>query len=402
MTNVNDDLLKAAEKNDEDISFQDLPVPPDMPQDLKEGVKAETFDSKIYEYPELVKKLEDIPNKAKIPTFFQPVDSLLDGGFHGGELVILSAPTKAGKTTLAQTFSFLQAQNGLPSLWFSLEMSWQELTRKFLEMDKAELISTLSGKEPPSPLSICYPIQNRSLELKWMEKQIAKAQKEHGVQMVYIDHLHFLLPLKDFNTNVSFLVGGIVRELKQIAVRLDIPILLIAHMRKLEDVKKRPDINTIRDSSFIAQESDFTFIMWRRRKKGVDTARWDDNAVKRAEQNQSGIPEENIDESNEDIYEDAAMLSLEANRRTGKTRKMVIEYINNRFFPAGSMDIQEQVTHMQDKAPEKTPEQEKAEMDAAAALLSKSVEKSQVENMKQSTLLPGENPELDRQLYEEL
>lgn len=266
------------------------------------------------EYHELAEQLikeqgtEDVLNPP-ISTGFAVLDELLDGGFKKGELIILSAPTKQGKTTLAQTISWNMAQNEKRSLWLTMELSWQELTRKFMAMDEQ---MKSSGRPSWSP--IFYPIDyyrsGGNLQMEWLKQVIMEAKEKQLVDMVIIDHLHFLLPLKDFNTNVSFLIGAIVREVKKIAVELKIPIILIAHTKKM-DVDKRPDINSLRDSSFIAQESDFTLIMWRHR-SDVEKKRITDDEL-------------------ESVYTNKAFLSLEANRRNGKTGKLALWHDGSKF-----------------------------------------------------------------------
>ena len=97
-------------------------------------------------------KINDIFHKP-LGTGFAYVDGLLNGGFKPGELVILSAPTKHGKSTLAQTLSWNMSQQGKTTLWFTMEMSWQELTRKFLTIDDTYQQTKKTGLEP-----IYYPL----------------------------------------------------------------------------------------------------------------------------------------------------------------------------------------------------------------------------------------------------
>jgi replicative DNA helicase len=266
---------------------------------------------KLYQYHELVDKTREFINKTKIPTFFPSVDEWIDGGLQGGELAIISAPTKQGKTSVAQTWSYLQAVNKIPSVWFSFEMSWQELTKKFMMMDvEGELEGT------PSKLPLYYPIDNRHLSLEWLDQKIKQAIKKYGARIAYIDHLHFLLSLKETSTaNVSLLLGGIVREIKKIAVRNDIPIVLIAHIRKI-DSEEEPKMSDIRDSSFVSQESDFTFLLWRER-------------IRRAPSGKYNVETK----TQEEVYTNMATLALEANRRNGITKRTKIGMINGRFYP---------------------------------------------------------------------
>lgn len=268
-------------------------------------------------YPELVRELSSQPQPDKgIYTGIAELDAIT-GGFMPGELIILSAPTKEGKTTMAQTITWNMSTRGIPTMWFTMEMSWRELTNKFKAMDE---VYQHSGE--PSEVPICYPLEyyrgQSDLMMFWLAEAIAKAKDERGIGLVVIDHLHFLLPLSDYKQNVSFLIGGIVREVKKIAVQLEVPIILIAHVGKME-TDKTPDINSIRDSSFITQESDFTLMMWRVRSQ------------EKIRRNESG--EEAVD-----IFTPCSYLSVEANRRTGKTGRIKLWFNGAKFEKYANQD----------------------------------------------------------------
>jgi len=78
-----------------------------------------------------------------------------------------------------------------------------------------------------------------------------------------------------------------VRDLKRIAIRERIIIILPVHLRKTED----PSINDIKGSSGIAQESDEVFLINREKNK-------DPNAI--------------------NFYTSHSIIRLEKNRKTGK------------------------------------------------------------------------------------
>jgi len=310
---------------------KDLPIPKGVSNELAQWVKEPEVDKEIYQYKDLAEKIRNMPVVPKIPMCYGDLDELLDGGMQPGELMVVSGPTKNGKTSFCQNVSFKQALLDIPTLWLTLEMSWQEITRKFGEMYKGY---RLPKDKDIDSLPIYYPVDTRGVGLEWVEEHIRNAKEKYGVKMVFIDHLHFLLKLQGNTSNISFAIGEIVRGVKQLAIKYQIPIVLVAHTKKL-DVVEMPDINSIRDSSFIAQESDFAVILWRERKKmkhGTDIM------------------------DNEDIYTDRTILSLETNRRVGKSKKMALGFIDNVFynttdyyaFVRGEETV-DRVSHMGDK-----------------------------------------------------
>lgn len=216
----------------------------------------------------------------KIPT----LDRMIDG-FRKGDLITISAPTKQGKTTLAQTFTHGFSENNISSLWFSYELRQLDFLEKF-------------GEKLPY---FALPKKLEGNSLSWIEERIMEAIAKYGIQVVFIDHLHFLLDMSFIGQrgNVSLLIGSIMRRLKQIALKYEITIVLIAHTTKI-NFEKTPDLNDIRDSSFISQESDTVLMIWRLMEKGN--------------------------------YIDKARLGVLANRRNGRTGIIKLDLINNRFY----------------------------------------------------------------------
>lgn len=264
----------------------------------------------IYSFKELLAKLALEPEPVKVKSGVILLDNAV-GGFEAERLYVLSAMTKHGKTTLAMTFMHNMARNGDASLFFSYEMGWKEIVRIF------KLMNEKMNCNADIPLFLPLELHRGGGELqyKWLFEAIAKAKIERNIKFVVIDHLHFLLPLKDYN-NTSFLIGGIVRELKRMAVVLKIPIMLIAHTQKLKD-DKIPDWTDIRDSSFITQEADMVMMIYR--KKAEDA------------------PKKITSISTDEVFSNQAVLSIELNRMGGETKRIVLEH-NGIMFVESQLD----------------------------------------------------------------
>lgn len=231
-------------------------------------------------------KQANLKPAAKFFSKIPGLDAMLDG-FREGDVVVISAPTKNGKTTLAQTFTASLSESGVRSLWFSYEMTQNEFLSKF--------------PEPLPFFTLPKTLQVNSLD--WLERKIVEAIAKHGVKVVFIDHLHFLIDMSFIGQkgNVSLLIGSIMRKLKQIALKWEVAIVLIAHTTKIQ-FEKEPDLSDIRDSSFISQEADTVLMIWRRREK----------------------------ETGE--FGSRAWVAVAANRRNGKVGKVPLILQNNRFF----------------------------------------------------------------------
>ncbi len=188
------------------------------------------------------------------------LDSYLNG-FYGGEVTVLTGPTKNGKTLFAQTltngFAKRDERSGgrnVNCLWFSYEVAPRQFLAQF-------------GETMP----VFYlPRQLHGYDLKWLETRIDEAMEKFDVKIVFIDHLHYLIDMLR-GGNTSLLVGHTMRQLVRIAQDRDIHLFLIAHSKKVnkdaDGVFREPEAGDTRDSSFIEQEANNTIAIWRGFKK---------------------------------------------------------------------------------------------------------------------------------------
>jgi replicative DNA helicase len=169
----------------------------------------------------------------------------LIGGFTGGELIVISGVTKNGKTLLAQTFTVNFANSDLGVLWFTYEVP---------------MIQFLSQFGQPLPL-FYMPNLLKGRSMDWIHNRIKEAVVKYKVKAVFIDHLHYLADIMT-KSNPSLEIGRVMRTLKAWAVELDIMVFIIAHTGKIYD-EREPQTGDTRDSSFVEQEADNVFYIWR-------------------------------------------------------------------------------------------------------------------------------------------
>lgn len=208
-----------------------------------------TVEDKIVSSIELKKILLDKAHPfiqiyfTSLPTLNRIID-----GFVGGELTVISGSTKQGKTLLAQSFTNEFAKQGIKCLWFTYEVPPLQFLNQF-------------GKELPL---FYLPQTLTSNLLGWIKSKVEDGIIEQKISVVFIDHLHFLCDMD--KSNISLEIGKVMRFLKKLAVTYNLCIFIIAHTGKTK-LDKEPEANEIRDSSFITQESDNTFMIWRNKKE---------------------------------------------------------------------------------------------------------------------------------------
>ena len=201
-------------------------------------IVGEATECRIVSSQEYYDNLKDKTTGVRVvKTGFSSLDNHI-GGIYGGEVTVITGPTKNGKTLLAATITDNLAKKGENCLWFPYEVSGLRFLKVFdTPLPKFYLPEVLRGKS-----------------LAWILDRIRDAKKEREITAVFIDHLHYLVDFAMMN-NTSLEIGAIMRRLHEISEEEDVHIFLIAHMRKVND-DRDPRAGDVRDSSFIEQESD--------------------------------------------------------------------------------------------------------------------------------------------------
>lgn len=191
-------------------------------------------------------------------------DAVIMGGVTAGDLVVIAGLTGNGKTTLAQdwTMSLLRGQPGIKALWFSYEVLASHLWSKFQSMGMT--------RED----CVFVPAKHSTGNVTWVEAKIKEGKEKFGIKAVFIDHLGFLLPKsnsifggKNMSSNYASFLTQVVRDLKTIAITEEVIMFLPVHMKKVQSRERMSDLDDIKDSSGIGQESDLVFLIERERNK---------------------------------------------------------------------------------------------------------------------------------------
>lgn len=237
------------------------------------------------EYVEAMNRLRGNKEIMKLYSRLPTMDKITEG-FWEGNVVVISGPTKEGKTTLFQTLTMNFTDEGHKCLWFPFDTPGEELIQRFKHETKIYL-----PKKNPS-----------AKKLDWIEKKIIEGLAKYGTRVVFIDHLGMLTRASDNERNYSTELSSIMMELKQIAIRWRVVIFLNHHIKKIQ-ADTVPMYSDLKDSSGVAQDSDMVIMVWRKKEK------------------RNGV-----------IYHlDKAALGIQTNRRTGKTGVVHVVHKGDHF-----------------------------------------------------------------------
>lgn len=244
-------------------------------------------EDRIVSSEDYYKAVEALPKEKRYSFGIEIIDSLTEG-FTQGDLIIVSGYTGHGKTSFCQTISYNLSQQDVRALWFSYELSARQFFNKY--------------KDKKLPL-FYLPRKNKPYDLAWVEERIKEGIEKYSIKVVFLDHLHYIVPMLSDQYSKSDMVGHAMRALKRMAVKYNIVIFLMAHTKQPKDTAA-PGLDSLRDSSFVGQESDAVYIMHRPTKRG-----------------------------NRDEFEDFGQFIICKQRHTGIIGKSVkLEMLNKMFY----------------------------------------------------------------------
>lgn len=196
------------------------------------------------------------------------VDAVMPTGCHPGDLIVLGAPPKRGKTTLAMQWAWDAAsRQDCPALFYCLEMHVWRLSYKLaghmLGLDYTRLTHTDMAlamyRARKAPFWWVEPKWTRNPDADQVFDKIREAVRRYGVRFLVFDNLHYLCRSLE---HVNQEVGRVTRGFKNLSEELGITTCLIAQPRKIEG--DRPmKANDLRDSSSIPADADTIILMHR-------------------------------------------------------------------------------------------------------------------------------------------
>jgi replicative DNA helicase len=214
-----------------------------------------------------------------LPSGFDNLD-LLTQGFQKSDLIIVAGRPAMGKTALCLNMaSTICANHRLPVIFFSLEMSKEQLMYRLLANEtKISNMSLRSGninKIDWNKLSLTIknlstlPIfidDTPNISIQNIRLKIKKILFEQTrVGLVIIDYLQLMQLSNSRNENRVQELSQITRALKTIAREFNIPIIALSQLsRSVENrTDKRPMLSDLRESGSIEQDADLVLMLYR-------------------------------------------------------------------------------------------------------------------------------------------
>ena len=261
------ELLEKAEAELFSVSDQSLK------QDLVsiESILTESFD-----------RIEELHrNKGAlrgIRTGYRDLDNMT-AGLQRSDLIILAARPAMGKTTLVTNLAYNVATIAkLPVLFFSLEMSKEQLIDRMLadasgvdswnirtgnlSDDDFSKISEAMGEMAESPIFID---DNPGLSVLEMRTKSRRAAHDQPLGLIIVDYLQLMQANGNHSGNRVQEVSEISRGLKLIARELNVPLIALSQLSRSVESRTPPipQLSDLRESGSIEQDADIVSFIYR-------------------------------------------------------------------------------------------------------------------------------------------
>ena len=215
-----------------------------------------------------------------VPTGYTDLDHML-AGLQPSNLIVIGARPSMGKSSFAlgmAAHAAVKCDPKHPVLFFSLEMSHLELTRRLLcaeaRVDATRLrtgrlvesdwtkISHAVGRLAEAPIFIDENPNTNVMEIRAKARRLKS--KLGGLGMIVVDYLQ-LMTGRESAESRQVEVAEISRGLKILARELAVPVVALSQLsRRLEERSdKRPLLADLRESGALEQDADVVMFIYR-------------------------------------------------------------------------------------------------------------------------------------------
>ena len=229
----------------------------------------------------VIKELKDKSNNVTLPGIssgFYDLDALTQG-FQKSDLIIIAGRPSMGKTAFClNSATNILKKSKLPILFFSLEMSKEQLMYRVLasetninstrlragniKQSEWDILNSTVKRFSRLPLFIDDTPNVSIAEIRKKIKKIRFEQQKLG--LIIVDYLQ-LMENSNKNENRVQELSQITRSLKNIAREFNVPVIVLSQLsRNVENrVNKRPILSDLRESGSIEQDADLVLMLYR-------------------------------------------------------------------------------------------------------------------------------------------
>ena len=226
-------------------------------------------------------KLETLYKKGEfvtgLPSNFKDLDAKT-AGFQPSELIVIASRPSMGKTSLACSIAInLGIEKKIPLVFFSLEMSKEQLVQRmlcsearvnlqhlrtgFLKESEWPKLTIAAGRLSEAPIFID---DSPSLSVLEIRAKARRLKAREGIKLAIVDYLQ-LMRTRSKLDNRQQEITEICASLKALAKELNIPVVALSQLSRAVETreKHRPRLSDLRESGSIEQDADLVMLLLR-------------------------------------------------------------------------------------------------------------------------------------------
>lgn len=247
---------------------------------ITQGSQGERFAHLAPLADQLIAEIEEMAGRPRlvtgVATGFYDLDCMTSG-LQKSDLIIIAGRPSMGKTAFALSVALNVARSGGSVAIASLEMSKEQITQRILcaltKIGIHQLRRGMLNKKEWEALADATALLRRwrllvddstpltTLQLTARAQEVAL---RYGLDVLVVDYLQLLRTPGRFETRQQE-VSAISRELKEIAKKLNIPVVCVSQLSRAPEARadRRPQLADLRDSGSIEQDADVVIFLYR-------------------------------------------------------------------------------------------------------------------------------------------
>jgi len=240
---------------------------------------------------DLFKKIESIHkgeiDQGSVPTGFMDMNTILMGGLHPTDLIIIAGRPSMGKTSLAMNIAeHVALAEKVPVAVFSLEMGQEQLLLRLLashaRVDQTRLRNSrfLSKDDWSKLVNACGDLYEAPLYIDdtpgispmEMRAKLRRLALNEDLGLVVVDYLQLMTSRVRTDSREQE-ISDISRSLKAIAKEFHLPVIALSQLNRRVEERgdKRPMMSDLRESGAIEQDADIICFIYRDEVYNPDT-----------------------------------------------------------------------------------------------------------------------------------
>lgn len=215
-----------------------------------------------------------------IPTGFHELD-VLTGGWRPGEMIVIGARPKMGKTALATAMVKAAVTAGYKGVFISGEMTETDMVKRMMALEAPTLHANqlfLHGLKKDIYMAEFYNdilpkveamndklrVMRQTGNIRPLKMELLSIQSEWGLDFVVLDYIQ-LYDVGGRQSNRAQEVSEVSRAVKNMALDLNVPIIALAQLSREVERRpnKRPMLSDLKESGSIEQDADKIIFIYR-------------------------------------------------------------------------------------------------------------------------------------------